>query len=420
MPLGRLLVDVRPLREHRVYRRLWVGTAVSAIGTGLTLFAVPLQVYRLTGSSAAVGGLGVVRLVPLLTVGLLGGAAADRVDRRRLVLVTSTALAVVALGFAAQAEAGARSVALLYALTAAQSLLVAVDSPARRTFVPRLLPAHQLGAGQALTQLAGRTSLIVGPAVGGLIAAVAGLRLCYFLDAVSYSAALYGLARLPVLPPLHAISTTSVRAVVEGLRFIQRSPLLTGAFLADLDATVLGVPVALFPALNAEHFGGSAETLGLLTSAVGVGGLVASLLSGPVSRAARPGRDMLVTVALWGAAITAFGFTRTLWLALVLLAVAGAADTSSVTLRTTLVQAVTPDRLRGRISAVDFIIGAGGPQLGNIESGLVAAASTPVVSAVSGGIGTALGAGLIRVLLPQLAEHRHDPALPARGTLGGW
>ncbi len=247
MPLGRLLVDVRPLREHRAYRRLWVGTAVSAIGTGLTAFAVPLQVYRLTGSSAAVGGLGVVRLVPLLTVGLLGGAAADRVDRRRLVLVTSSALAVVAPGFAVQADAGARSVALLYALTAAQSLLVAVDSPARRTFVPRLLPAHQLGAGQALTQLAGRTSLIVAPAVGGLIAAVAGLRLCYLLDAVSYSAALYGLARLPVMPPLHAASTTSVRAVVEGLRFIRRSPLLTGAFLADLDATVLGVPVALFP-----------------------------------------------------------------------------------------------------------------------------------------------------------------------------
>jgi MFS family permease len=406
--LSRLLADIRPLRECPPFRRLWAGLLLSAIGSSMTSFAITLQVYRLTHSTLAVGAVGLTGMFPTLTAGMFGGSLVDRLDRRRLVLVTSGGLTAVSALFAVQA--GGRQVWPLYLLVAVQAALGAIDNPARRAIVPRLLPARLLPAGVALNQLSFQLTLVTGPTLAGLIAAAGGLRLCYVIDALSFAAALYGVVRLPAVPPAGRIAARSLRAVAEGIRFIWTSRPLAGAFLADLSATVLGLPVALFPAINAERFGGSPQTLGLLTTAIGVGGVLGSAFSGPVGRIVRPGRAMLITVSVWGAGLAGFGAAGALWLALACLAIAGAADTTTVVFRSTIVQTVVPDRLRGRITAAEYVVGVGGPQLGSLEAGAVGSLASPAISAISGGLACIAGAILIGAALPAFTRYRRSGA----------
>jgi MFS family permease len=407
----RLIADLGPLRESPPFRRLWAGTVLSSVGSALTAFAVILQVYDLTRSPLAVGGIGVAQMVPTLLIGLAGGSVTDAIDRRKLVLVTSGCLAAVSAAFAAQAFAGLGLVWLLYALVAVQSSLTAIDRPARATFVPGLLPASQLPAGLALNQVSFQITLVAGPALAGLIAAAPhlGLRACYLIDAISFAAALYGVARLPAMRPQAGAVRPGGRAVAEGVRFIRRSQVLAGAFLADLNATVFGLPVALFPAINAERFGGSPVTLGLFMTAIGAGGLVSATFSGPVRHVSRHGRAMLCTVAVWGAAFAGFALAPTLWLTLSLLAVAGAADAFTVVFRATIVATVTPDRLRGRVMAADYVVGAGGSQLGNLEAGALGTLTSPTVSALTGGLVTIAGTVVIALALPAFTRYRHQP-----------
>jgi MFS family permease len=373
MKLARLLPDFGPAREHPAFRRLLAGGLLSMLGSSMTSFAVVLQVWDLSRSSLAVGLLGLT-FVPVLLVGLLGGSAADVVDRRKLALVTSTCLMAVSAVFAAQAYAGLGLLWPLYLLAMVQAVLAAAGAPARRTFVPRLVPPEQLTAAIALNTLSGRIVMLAGPALAGLIAAAWGLKVCYTVDTVSFVASLYATARLPAMRPGGAGPARrgpSLRATAEGLRFIGRRPLLVAAFLTDLDAMLLGLPVAVFPALNAAHFGGSPRTLGLLNAAIAV-----------------------------------FGVTGSLAVALLMLAVAGAADTLTVTFRSSMVQAVTPDEFRGRVSSLEYIIGTGGAPLGNVESGTVASLTSPAVSAVSGGLGCLAIAALIGLLYPAFARYR--------------
>ncbi len=358
-----LLADLRPLRESPPFRRLLIGSTVSWLGSSMTSFALVLQTYELTRSSVAVGAIGLAQAIPALVVGLFGGSLADAVDRRRLVLATSSFLTVVSAVFAVQAFLNLRQLWLLYALAAVQAGVQSVDGPARRTFLPRLLPAERLTAGVALNQVSGYVTFLFGPALAGVITVAGGLRVCYIIDAISFTAALYSVARLPAMPPDGGLARPGLRAAAEGgLRDVRSHPILTAAFLFDIDATLFGLPVARFPALNAERFGGSPQTLGLLSTALAAGGLLGSVLSGPAGRVPAKARAMLVTVVIWGAAITGFGFARLFWLALLLLVLAGAADTTTVIFRGSIVQHVTPDRLRGRITAVDYVVGAGIPR----------------------------------------------------------
>jgi MFS family permease len=406
--LARLLPDFSPAREHPAFRRLLAGGLLSSLGGSMTSFAVVLQVWDISRSSLAVGLLGLT-FVPAIVVGLLGGSAADVVDRRKLALVASGCLMAVSAAFAAQAYAGLDLLWPLYLLATVQAVLQAASAPAQRTFVPRLVPPGQLTAAIVLNTLSGRITMLVGPALAGLVAAAWGLKTCYAVDTVSFVASLYAIARLPAMRPeggAAAPRRPSVRAAAEGLRFIARRPVLVATFLTDLDAVLLGLPVALFPALNAAHFGGSPRTLGLLNAAIGVGGLLSAVLSGPVGRVRRQGRGMLAGTMIWGAAITCFGLTRSLPVALLTLAVAGAADTLTVTFRAAMVQAVTPDEFRGRVSSVEYIIGYGGGPLGNVESGTVASLTTPAVSAVSGGLGCLAIAALIGLLCPAFVRYR--------------
>lgn len=413
----RVLMDFTPLRESPAFRRLWVGSSLSTFGNQMTGFAVALQVWVLTHSSLAVGAVSMAMAVPAIVLGLFGGALADSVDRRKLALVASSCQAGVSALLAVQAFAHFDQVWLLYCLVAAQSMISSIDGPVRRTFLPRLLPAQQVPAGAALTMLAMHSSVTAGPIVAGLVTAAWGLKVCYLVDTVTFAGALYGLARLPALPPSGEVRRPDLRSIGEGLGFIRRSRVVAGAFLADINATVLGMPFALLPAINAESFGGGSQTLGLLAAAPAVGGIIGSALSGPVGRTSRQGLAILVASSIWGLSLAGFGLASSLWLALALLAVAGAADVVSVIFRTTVVQVATPDIYRGRVSAAEYIVGTGVPQLGNFRAGAIGSLTSPAISAVSGGLAVVAGAALIGLALPGFRRYEAPrPGADADGT----
>jgi Transmembrane secretion effector len=420
---SKLVIDMAPLRESLPYRRLWIGSGLSSIGSQMTSYAVILQVFVLTRSSLAVGLIGLVIAVPTIAVALAGGAIVDVFDRRTIVLTATGLQAAVSGLLAYQAFADLQQVWLLYCLVAAQAAIGGVNAPARRTFMPQLLRRDQLSAGAALQSLTMHGSLTIGPAIAGLITAAAGLKTCYLIDAISFGFALYSVARLPSMRPQAQDSRPGLRAIGEGLRFVLRTRIILGAFIADMSAIFLGMPVALFPAINAERFGGRPVTLGLLTTAIAVGGILGSVLSGPVSRVARQGLGMLVAGAVWGAGLVGFGLAGVFWLAFLTLVIAGAGDVTAVVLRTALVQGVTPDELRGRVSSAEYAVGAGVPQLGNFRAGAVASLTSPTTSAVSGGLTTIAGAALIGLLIPSLtafrtpARQQQAPVHPGHGSL---
>jgi MFS family permease len=422
----RLLTDATPLRENPAFRRLWLGTMLSGTGSAMTTFAITLQVYDLTRSTAAVGGIGLATFIPLLLIALPGGALADRVDRRRLVLAVTVGQALVSIALLALPTSGGAWLWALYALAAAGSALGAISTPARQTFVPRLVPTEQLAAAMALNRVISQVVMIAGPVLAGVVAAGAGLRGCYLADVASFAGAAWGVGRMPGMPPEVAGPGSGTPAgpgsgtpagpggrprsglalALEGLAFIRRTPALCGAFLADLNATFFALPTSLFPAINAERFGGSPRTLGLFMTAIGVGGLVSAMLAGPLRHASRLGLVMLACVAAWGGAFALFALAPSLWLTLLALALAGLVDTFTVVIRGMIVQETTPDELRGRVNAADFLIGAGGGQLGSVEAGVLGSLTTPVISVLSGGLLTVFGALGIGAALPGFRHYR--------------
>jgi MFS family permease len=439
----RLLTDVTPLREHPAFRRLWLGTMLSRTGAAMTTFAITLQVYDLTRSPAAVGGLGVAMFIPLLLITLPGGTLADRVDRRRLVLAVAVGqMALSAVLFALAAFGGA-SLWSLYALVALGAAFSAVSAPAQQTFIPRLVPREQLGPAMALNRIVFQVVMIAGPSLAGVVTAWTGLRGCYLADVASCAGALWGVGRLPAMPPARRVASragpapaasqpgaardgaagdepaadegrprSGLALTLEGLAFIRRTPALCGAFLADVNATFFALPVSLFPAINAERFGGNPRTLGLLMTAVGVGGLVSAVFAGPLKHMSRPGLVMLACVAVWGGAFALFAVAPSLWLTLLALAIAGLADTFTVVVRGIIVQEATPDEFRGRVNAADFLVGAGGSQLGSLEAGLVGSWTTPVVSALSGGLLTVFGVLAIGAAMPSFRRYQSPTPAP--------
>ncbi|HEX6450372.1 MAG TPA: MFS transporter [Trebonia sp.] len=414
----KLLTDVTPLRESPPFRRLWLGSMLSNIGGAMTNFAMSLQVWDITHSTAAVGGLGVATLIPMLVIGLPGGTLADRVDRRKLVLaMTACQTAVSALLFT-QALAGLRSLWLLYALEAALSALAAISQPARQTFIRELVPQRQLAAAMALNRIVFQSMMIAGPALAGVVTAAFGVKGCFLLDAVSFAGSFYGVGRLPAMRPAQAATGKPERSglalTAEGLSYIWRNRVLAGTFLADLNATFFGLPLALFPAINALRFGGDPRILGLFTAAIGVGGMVTAVLSGPLAHTSRQGVAMLITVSTWGVAFAVFAVAPWLWLTLLALGLAGAADSFTVVIRGVIVQTVTPDEFRGRVNAADWVVGAGGGQLGSLESGLLASVTSPEASALAGGLLTIAGAVAIGASLPAFRGYRdrREEAVP--------
>jgi predicted MFS family arabinose efflux permease len=405
------VVDTRPLRSHPAFRRLWIGTTAAAFGGQVAVVAVLYQVWELTHSTVWVGAVGVATAVPMIVFGLLGGTLADAVDRRRLVLLTGSGTVVTAGLLAAQAGVGAASLPLVLVLVTAQTACGSLGSAARRTFVPRLLPREQVPAGVALNHVGFQIAMLLGPAVAGMVLARWGLTAAYAMDAAAIVVSLYGVSRLPRMRPENAAPRATLRATWDGWRFVLRRPALSGAMAVDLAATVLAMPVALFPVLNEERFGGDPQTLGLFLSAIAVGGIAAGLTSGRVTRAGRPGLVMLCAAAVWGAALAGFGLVDTLYPTLAFLAVAGAADTISVISRGSLVQLATPDAYLGRVSSVENVVGAGGPGIGNARAGLVAGFTSASFAAVSGGLACVVVVAALAAAVPRLRRWRPEDAV---------
>lgn len=403
-------LDLSPIRDHPAYRRLWWGEAVSIVGSQMTTVALALEVYDITGSSFAVGLLGLFALVPLIVLGLYGGAIADAVDRRRLLLQTHVGLVVTSGVLAVQAALHLRQVWLLYLLMAATSGLFALTSPARRAVTPRLLPRDALPAAAALSQVLFSFGMVAGPLVAGVVVGTVGYAWVYAIDAASFAFAIAAIAALPALPPEGGGTKAGLASVIEGLRFLRSRRVLLMTFLVDINAMVFGMPRALFPALAATTFRGGSSVTGLLFAAPAVGALLGALFSGWSGRIRRQGLAVLVAVAMWGAAITGFGLTSALWLACVLLAVAGAADMVSAVFRTAILQAATPDAMLGRLNGVFIVVVAGGPRLGDIEAGAVATLVSPRFSVVSGGLACIAGVVLLAALVPRFA--RYDARYP--------
>jgi MFS family permease len=402
--LSRIAVDVRPLRSSPAFRRLWFGTGISAIGSQITTVAIPIQVYEETHSTFLVGLLGIAALVPLLTIPIVAGAIADAVDRRRLLLVSDLALAAVTVGLIANALQDDPSVPLLFVFEAAATAAYAFQRPARNALTPKLVPDDQLLAAIAVEDVVFNLSRVAGPALAGILIATLGFAGAYVVDLATFASSLVAIWLLPRLPRIEDVETPSLRSIAEGFRLVRREPALLGIFTVDTVAMIFGMPMALFPAF-AEELGGGAETTGLLYSAPSAGALVASVLSGWMTRVRRQGLGVCVAAAGWGVAIAAFGLARSVPLALMMLAVAGAADFVSAVLRSTILLQVTPDSMRGRLSGIELAQVAGTPALGNLEAGVVASLVGLRFSIVSGGIACVLGTVALAAALPAFRRY---------------
>jgi MFS family permease len=403
--LSRVAVDLRPLRESKAFRRLWFGQAVSYFGTTISIVAIPFQVYDLTGSSLAVGLLGLAALVPLLTVPLIGGAIADAVDRRRVLLVAEIALVLLTGANLANALLPHPHVWVPYAVTALSTSCYGLARPAMDALMPRLVGKERIAAASALRSVYSSFGAVAGPALAGVLIASIDVSGAYAVDLASYAAALVAIWLLPQLPPIGDVVAPGLRAIMDGLRYVLGSRVLLGVLLIDSIAMVFGMPTALFPALGGE-LGGGASTVGFLYAAPSAGALVGSLVSGLVTSARRQGVGVTVAVVLWGASITAVGLFDSLPLALFFLACAGAADFVSAVLRDAILMTATPDAMRGRVSGIEYAQVAGTPQLGNLEAGVVASLIGVRGSIVSGGLACIAGALALTALLPDLVRYR--------------
>jgi MFS family permease len=398
----RLAIDITPLRASKDFRRIWIGLLVSELGFQFTLVATYVQVTRLTDSAAAVGLIGFVGFAGLV-VGSLGGATfLDAFDRRTILIWSQVGHIAAAAMLLAGALQGDPPVGLIYGAVAVFAAVSAVDAPTRSAMVPRLVGRELVPAALALGQVVWQLTGLVGPAAAGVVIAGAGLPWAYGIDLVTYGAMLLAaLLILPMPPERGEGASTGWAAVKEGYRYLRGRRVLQSTFVIDMIAMVFGMPRALFAILAAEQFHAGAVVTGMLFAAPAVGALVGALTTGWVGEVRHQGRAVVWAVVVWGAGIAAFGLVDQLWLALLLLAIAGAADVISAVFRSTILQLSVPDALRGRISGIHILVVTGGPRLGDLEAGLVAAAFTPAISVVTGGLLCIAGAGLLAWRVPE-------------------
>lgn len=406
--LRRLAVDTRPLR-HAPYRRLWTSSIVTAMGSQMTAVAVPFQVYQLTGSSGWVGVASFCGLLPLIVFGLWGGAIADTMDRRTLMLLTNVGVALSSIALWIQAALHVDSIALLIGLLMLQQAMFGMNSPARSATIPRLVPPEELPAANALGGTVFSAGALIGPMVGGALIPVTGLSTLYLLDACGLTVTLWAVLRLPALPPLgSAPRRTGVAHIAEGFRVGLSDRLLAWSFGVDLIAMIFGMPRALFPQLADTTFAGDHLALGWLYAAIPLGSLLGGLLSGSFSRMARHGLMTIVAVTAWGLAIVGFGLSGNLAAAGIFLALGGAADLMSMVFRQSILQTVVTDELKGRMQGVFTVVVAGGPRLSDLVHGLAGDAIGTRAAITAGGFLVVAGMIAVAVLVPQYRGYRAE------------
>ena len=371
------------------FRRLWISTAIVAVGSQFTVVAVPKQIYDLTGSSGFVGLAGAFGLVPLLIFGLWGGALADAFDRRTVILVTNVGVAATSVAFWVQAVVGA-NVWLVLSLLAVQQAFVAINMPTRTAAVARLVSADLIAPATALTATVGSFGMVFGPLLAGALMPLAGLPVLYLVDAIVLVAATVIVSGLPRMAPLDGVKRRAgIRDIVDGFRYVAAKNVLLASFLLDIIAMVAGMPRALFPEMAERTFGdppGGGLALGLLYASIPIGALIFGLFSGWLSNISRHGVGVTVAVVVWGLAIIGFGLAGQLWLAVTFMVVAGAADMVSMVYRSAILQTAATDEMRGRMQGVFTVVVAGGPRIADLAHGWAAAGVGTAVAASGGGV----------------------------------
>jgi MFS family permease len=402
--LRRATLDLSPLRESPPFRRLFIGQSISFFASEITWIAVPIQLYGLTHSTLQVGLLYLTTLVPLLVAPIVGGAVADAVDRRTMLLIAEAGFALVSAALAVNAALPHPQVWALYALDFVGTAVFSFGTPAMRSLLPRIVRKEKIIAASALESLYSNFNAVAGPALGGLMIAGIGFTGAYLFDVVSFAASLASVWLLPKLPPAHDAEAASLRSIREGFRYVVGQRVILGIFLVDTNAMIFGMPMALFPAIGA-HFGGGAKTVGFLFAAPYAGALVASIFSGWAGSVRRQGLGVVIAASFWGIALVGFGYADALWLALLMLAVAGAADFISALWRSAIVLIATPDAMRGRVTGIEFTQVASAPTLGNLEAGVVASLTSLRFSIVSGGVACVVGCVALALAIPQLLRY---------------
>lgn len=408
--LRRVAIDVEPLRRSPDFRRLWSGLAVSEFGYQFTLVATFVQVFDLTGSSAAVGTIGLVGLVSLAGGTLGASAFLDHRDRRSLLMLSQIGLMTGTAVLLVTALVDRPPLAAIYLGVAIIGLFSSIDSPTRAAMTPRLVGRELVPSAITLNQVVWNSTALIGPAAAGFLIARTGVSWAYALDLLTYPAMLWAAARLRPMPPEDVErSSRGLAAVREGFAYLRGRPVLQSTFVVDIIAMVFGMPRALFPVLAVTQFDRGAEVVGLLLAAPAVGALAGVVTAGWVRSVRRQGLVVIWAVIGWGAGIAAFGLVGDRLIpALVLLAVAGAADVISAVFRNTILQSTVPEGLRGRLSAIHVLVVTGGPRLGDFEAGLVASLTSPQFSVVSGGVLCILGTAALAVLVPSFRRYRSD------------
>lgn len=404
-----MLLDLSPLRRHRDYRLLYVGQLVSAFGSFLTYVALPVQIYDLTKSSWAVGMVGTVQLIPLAVTSLWGGAVADALDRRRLLLSSEALLLLASLVMLGNSLLPQPSVAVLFVVAAFTSAVSGFHRPALESLTQKLVPLADLPAVSALSSLRFTGAAIAGPTLAGLCIATLGLPYTFAADALTFAISLVALAAIRAMPPNENAPKADFASIVAGLRYAVSRPELIGTYVVDIVAMTFAMPMALFPALG-EQWGG-AGAAGYLYSAMSVGGLAVTLLSGWTRNVQRRGAAVVIAAALWGAAIVGLGFAHTLPVALICLALAGAADMVSGLFRMTIWNETIPSELRGRMAGIEQLSYMSGPLLGNARAGFMAERFGLLPSIRYGGLICVACVVACAPLLP--AFWRYRKALPA-------
>jgi MFS family permease len=407
-----LVVDVTPLRLDGAFRRLWVSQGSSALGREAAKLALPLHVFLLTDSAAAVGILSAVQLLPALTVPLLGGALADAYDRRRILVLTQLLMALIGAALAVISLLPEPPVVLIMLCGGLLATLFGIEHPARIASIPRLTHPERLRAALALSSLSFQVAAIVGPAVAGLLIAFAGVPAGYALIGIVYLVAAVGSARLPSLPAAVDAVRPSFSAVREGIRFVRSRRVVLSTFAIDLNAMIFGLPIAVLPVLAIQIFGIGPAGVGLLAAARGAGALAAAVFSGWVSGVSRIGRAVIWIVMIYAVVTCIVGLSAGhLWLAIIAIVVAGATDVMSAVLRASIVQHVTPDALRGRVTAIHVLLVSSGPRIGDVRATFMAEAIGAQGSVVVGGLIAIAGVGLVARWFPELGRYTdREPA----------
>ena len=403
-----MLLDLSPLRRHRDFRLLFAGQFVSAIGSLLTYVALPVQIYELTKSSAIVGLLGTAQLAPLAVTALWGGAFADAIDRRRLLLWCEALLLTGSATLAVNATLRHPSVPLLFVVAAFMSAVTGFHTPALESLTPKLVTVEELPAVSALSALRGSTAMIAGPALAGVCIATLGMRLTFGLDAATFAFSLVALSAIRAMPPAESARPAGLSTILEGLRYAASRPELLGTYLVDFVALTLAMPMAVFPALAGEW--GGAHAVGYLYSAMSVGGLVITLFSGWTRKVKRRGAAVVIAAAVWGVAIAVLGRAISLPAALACLVLAGAADMVSGLFRMTIWNETIPSELRGRTAGIEQLSYMSGPLLGNARAGFMAERFGLARSITAGGVLCVVGVAACVPILPAFWRYRRETA----------